>query len=148
MIVTGATAFSRILAYSGAITGLAELATTLPVTPMAIIIVTQVVVLIMGCFMDPAGIIMITCPIFMPIVAALGFDTLWYAVILLLNIQLGLITPPFGLDCFMLKTIAPSDISTGDVFRSSMPFLFIGFIVMALIMVFPQIVLWLPSIAR
>ena len=100
----------------------------------------------MGCFMDPGSIVMITMPMFMPMIRALGFDPVWYTTLLLLNIQLGLITPPFGLDCYTMKAVAPPDISLGDVFRSSMPFLGIGFLTMVLIMVFPGIALWLPSI--
>ena len=145
MIIVGSISFSRILASSGAIIGLVNLATSMPVPPMVIIIATQLVVVFLGCFMDPASIVMISAPMFMPIVSALGFDTLWYATVLLINIQLGLITPPFGLDCYTMKALAPPDISIGDVFRSSMPFLAIGFLVMALIMVFPQIALWLPN---
>lgn len=145
MIVVGSITFSRILATSGAITGLVEMATSLPVPPVVVIIMTQLVVVFLGCFMDPASIVMIAVPMFMPIVSALGFDTLWYAVVLLLNIQLGLITPPFGLDVYTMKALAPPDVSVGDVFRSSMPFLAIGFLVMALIMIFPQLATWLPS---
>jgi len=145
MIIVGSISFSRILASSGAIAGLIDLATSLPVHPIVIIIMTQFVVVFLGCFMDPASIVMISAPMFMPIVAALGFDPLWYAVILLINIQLGLITPPFGLDVYTMKALAPPDVSIGDVFRSSTPFLAIGFLVMALIMVLPQIATWLPS---
>jgi tripartite ATP-independent transporter DctM subunit len=148
VILTASISFSRILAYSGAVAGLVNLATALPVAPIVIIIATQVVVLIMGCLMDPGSIIMISVPIFVPIVSALGYDPLWYSVLLLINIQLGLITPPFGLDVYTMKALAPPDVSVGDVFRASTPFLIIGFIVMALIMVFPQITLWLPDVAR
>lgn len=145
MIIVGSISFSRILASSGAIAGLVNLAVSLPVPPMIIIIATQLVVVFLGCFMDPASIVMISVPMFMPIVSALGFDPVWYATLLIINIQLGLITPPFGLDCYTMKAMIPPDISIGDVFRSSMPFLGIGFLVMLLIMVFPQIVLWLPG---
>jgi len=148
IIVAASISFSKILACSGALAGLINLATSLPVAPIIIIIATQLLVVILGCFMDPISILMITLPMFMPIVSALGFDTLWYAVILMINIQLALITPPFGLDCYTMKALAPPDVSIGDVFRSSIPLLAIGFLAMALIMVFPQIALWLPSVAR
>ena len=115
VIIVGSISFSRILASSGAIMGLIDLATSLPVPPIAIVIATQLVVLFLGCFMDPASIVMITAPMFMPIISALGFDTLWYSTMLLINIQLGLITPPFGLDCYTMKALAPPDISIGDV---------------------------------
>jgi tripartite ATP-independent transporter DctM subunit len=146
MIMTASLSFSRVLVSSGAIAGLVRLSSSLTVPPMAIMIVTQIVVLFLGCFMDPASIVMISVPIFFPIIQALGFNTLWYAVILLINIQLGLITPPFGLDVYTMKALAPADVSLGDVFRSSMPFLFIGFLLMALIMVYPPLVLWLPGV--
>jgi len=148
IIITAAISFSKILAYSGAINGLVKIAIDLPVSPIVIIIATQVVVIFLGCFMDPASIFMITLPMFMPLVKALGFDTLWYAVIMLINTQIGLITPPFGMDVYTMKAIAPSDISIEDIFRSSTPFLAICLLVMALIMVFPQIALWLPGTAR
>lgn len=146
MIIVGSMSFSKVLAFSGATAGLVELATSLPVPPIVVIIMTQFLVIILGCFVDPGSIIMMTVPLFMPIVSALGYDTLWYATILLLNIQLALITPPFGLDVYTMKALAPPGITLGEVFRSSIPFCAIGFVVMALMMVFPSIALWLPSI--
>ena len=144
-IVVGSISFSRILATTGAITTLVDFATTLSVHPIFIIIATQIILLFLGAFMDPASIVMITAPLFFPLVRALGYDTLWFAVISLLNIQLGLITPPFGLDVFTMKAIAPSDVSLGDVFRSSMPFLAMGILMMILIIAFPPIATWLPG---
>lgn len=148
MIVVGAISFSRILASSGAMTGLIEFAKSLPVSPMVIVIATQIIAVFMGCFMDPASIVMITVPVFIPLIQALGLDPLWYSVLLLLNIQLGLITPPFGLDCYTMKALSPPEITIEDVFRSSMPFCALGFLVMALIMIFPGIATWLPAFMR
>ncbi len=144
MIIVGSISFSRILSSSGAIAGLVNMSTSLDVPPMLIIIATQVVVLILGCFLDPASIIMVTIPMFMPIVNALHFNVVWFGCITLINIQLGLITPPFGLDCYTLKALVPG-VTVGEVFRSTIPFLGMGAFVIALIMVFPQIVLWLPT---
>jgi tripartite ATP-independent transporter DctM subunit len=146
-IVVGSISFGRILATTGALQELIGFSTGLDVHPMVIIIATQLVLLFMGCFMDPASIVMITAPIFFPLVRALGYDTLWFAVISVLNIQLGLITPPFGLDVFTMKAIAPPDVTLGDVFRSSMPFLFLGILMMVMILVFPPLATWLPGLA-
>jgi tripartite ATP-independent transporter DctM subunit len=146
-IVVGSISFSRILASTGAISTLVHFATTLNVHPIFIIIATQLILLMLGCFMDPASIVMITAPLFFPLVKALNYDTLWFAVISLMNIQLGLITPPFGLDVFTMKAIAPSDVTLGDVFRSSTPFLVMGLVMMVLIMIFPSIALWLPGMS-
>ncbi len=147
-IVVGSISFSRILATTGAISTLVHWATGLNVHPIMLIIATQIILIFLGAFMDPASIVMITAPLFFPLVKALGYDTLWFAVISLINIQLGLISPPFGLDCFTMKAIAPEDVTLGDVFRSSMPFMFLGFLTMVIIMIFPQIGLWLPNMMQ
>jgi tripartite ATP-independent transporter DctM subunit len=146
-IVVGSISFSRLLATTGAISTLVHFATTLTINPFFIIIATQLILLLLGCFMDPASIVMITAPLFFPLVKALNYDTLWFAVVSLLNIQLGLITPPFGLDVFTMKAIAPPDVTLGDVFRSSMPFLALGLVMMVLIMAFPPIATWLPGMS-
>jgi tripartite ATP-independent transporter DctM subunit len=148
MIMTASLSFSRVLVSSGAIAGLVKLSTELIVPSAVIVIATQLVVVFLGCFMDPASIVMISVPIFFPIVQALHYDMLWYALLLLVNIQLGLITPPFGLDVYTMKALSPADVTLGDVFRSSMPFLAIGFLLMVIIWVYPPLVLWLPSVVR
>jgi tripartite ATP-independent transporter DctM subunit len=145
-IVVGSISFSRILATTGAISTLVQFATTMQVHPILIIIATQIILIFLGCFMDPSSIVMITAPLFFPMVLALGYDTLWFAVISLINIQLGLITPPFGLDVFTMKAISPKDTTLGDCFKSSMPFLYMGFAMMAFIMIFPPLALWLPGV--
>ena len=146
-IVVGSISFSRILATSGAISTLVQFATHMNVNPIFIIIATQIILMFLGAFMDPASIVMISAPLFFPLVRALGFDTLWFAVISLINIQLGLISPPFGLDVFTMKAIAPRDVTLGDVFRSSMPFFYMGTAMSLLIIIFPQIITWLPGLA-
>lgn len=148
MIMTASLSFARILVSSGAIAGLVKLSTELNVPSVVIVIATQLVVVFLGCFMDPASIVMITVPIFFPIIQALGYNMLWYAILLLINVQLGLITPPFGLDVYTMKALSPPDVSLGAVFRASMPFLAIGFLLMVIIFIYPPLVTWLPSIVR
>ena len=148
MIMTASLSFARILVSSGAIAGLVKLSTELSVPSAVIVIATQIVVVFLGCFMDPASIVMISVPIFFPIVQALHYDMLWYAILLLINIQLGLITPPFGLDVYTMKALAPSDVTLGETFRASMPFLAIGFLLMVIIWVYPPLITWLPGIVR
>ncbi len=146
-IVVGSISFSRILATTGAITELIQLATTADISPIMVIIFTQVVLFFLGMFMDPASIVMITAPIFFPLAKELGYDPLWFAVLSLLNIQLGLISPPFGLDVYTMKAVAPKDVSLGTVFRSSIPYMLIGFLLMVLIFIFPDIATWLPGLS-
>ena len=146
-IVVGSISFSRILATTGAINELISLATSADIAPILIIVFTQIVLLVLGMFMDPASIVMITAPIFFPLVRELGYDTLWFAVLSLMNIQLGLISPPFGLDVYTMKAVAPKEVSLGAVFRSSIPFWLIGLFFMVLLFIFPSLATWLPAIS-
>ena len=136
-------AFGQILAFSGASRGLIEFATGLPLAPIFILIAMQVVVLIMGIFLDVVAIMMVTLPLFMPIVTALGFDPVWFAVIFLLNIEMATTTPPFGLSLFVMKGVAPPDTTMGDVYKAGLPFLYCDLIAMALIIAFPARAVWL-----
>jgi TRAP-type C4-dicarboxylate transport system permease large subunit len=148
LIISGAKAFSQILSYTGATRGFAEFAVGLEVAPMLILGGMQVVFLILGCFLEQGSIIMLTIPIFMPIVRALGFDAVWFGTIALINLEMGLITPPFGLSLFVMKGVAPPDTTMGDIFRAALPFVFLQFIALGLIMAFPSIALWLPRLMQ
>ncbi|OGP66258.1 MAG: C4-dicarboxylate ABC transporter permease, partial [Deltaproteobacteria bacterium RBG_13_47_9] len=146
LIIAGATAFSQILAYSGATQGLGKLATELPVAPIMIIIAMQVIILFLGCLMDVVAIMMITLPIFVPVVLHLGFNPVWFAVIFLLNIEMAGTTPPFGMGLMVMKGVAPPGTTMGDIYRAALPFLGCDFIVMVLIIAFPFLALWLPGL--
>jgi len=148
LIIAGARAFSQILSYSGASQGLSELATGLPVAPIAIVIAMQVIILFLGGFMDVVAIMMITLPIFVPVILTLGFDPVWFAVIFLLNIEMAGTSPPFGLGLFVMKGVAPPDTTMGDIYRAALPFLGCDLIAMALIIAFPELTLWLPGLMR
>ena len=148
LIIAGATAFSQILAYSGASASLSAVATGLPVAPIIIIMVMQVVILFLGCFMDVVSIMMITLPIFVPVVLSMGFNSVWFAVIFLINIEVAGISPPFGLSLFVMKGVAPPDTTMGDIYRAALPFCGLSLVAMALIMAFPPLALWLPGLMR
>ncbi len=100
----------------------------------------------MGMFVDPFAIIFILAPICFPIVKSLGFDPVWFGILFVINMQMGYVTPPFGYQLFYLKSVAPPEISTADIYKSVMPFIGVLVIGMILIMVFPQIALWLPEL--
>ncbi len=146
MIIAGSKAFSQILAFSGASSGLVDLAVGLPLAPIFILIAMQVVIMIMGMFMDILSIMMITVPLYMPIVYLLGFNPVWFGVIVLLNIEMATTSPPFGLTLFVMKGVAPPGTTMGDVYRAALPFLGLDLIAMVLIIAFPVIVLWLPGL--
>ena len=147
MIMAGSKAFSQILAYTGASVGLIEFLTSVNISPVITLITMQIILLILGCLMDAVSIMMITLPIFMPIVRELGFDPVWFAVIFLINVDVGGLTPPFGLSLFTLKGVAPEN-SMQDIIRAAVPFIFLDLLAMAFIIVFPSIALWLPSVMR
>lgn len=148
IIIIGAIAFSQILAFSGATRGLLEIVESLSIAPLMIVASMQFVILILGCVMDPVAIMMITLPIFMPIIRALGFDPLWFGAVFLLNAEMAEVTPPFGLLLFVMKGVAPPDTTIGDIYKAGLPFLGCDAVVMALMLAFPAIVLWLPGIVR
>lgn len=148
MMIVTASSFSQIMAFSGATIGLSELAASLPVSPIVIVIAMQVVVLIMGCFMDTIGIIMITIPIFMPIVNILHIDPVWFAVLYMINCAIAAISPPFGLSLFVMKGVASRDTTMGDVFKSGAIASGIDIVVMAIVMAAPVIAMWLPGLMK
>jgi TRAP-type C4-dicarboxylate transport system permease large subunit len=104
----------------------------------------QFIVFVLGCFMETVSIMMICMPIYMPIVKMLGFDPVWFGVIMLINFETGFITPPFGMLLFVMKGVAP-DLSIKEVIYAGFPFVVIEIIAMAMIIAWPQLVLWLPS---
>jgi tripartite ATP-independent transporter DctM subunit len=142
LIIAGATTFGQILAFSGATSGLSEFATHLPLSPILIMVAMQIVILIMGCFMEVVSIMMITLPIFVPIINQLRFDPVWFGAITLLNIECAFITPPFGMNLFVMKGVAPSDTTMEDIYFAAAPMVAINCLTMALMIAFPSIVLW------
>lgn len=148
MIITGSTAFSQVLAFTGASTGLVELATTMQVSPLLVVVAMQVVMLVMGCFMEPLSIMMLTIPIFFPIIHILGFSPIWFGAIMLLNMEMATITPPFGLVLFVVKGVAPKGTSLTDVYRAALPFIVCDVLVMGVLLVFPGLVTWLPALMQ
>jgi tripartite ATP-independent transporter DctM subunit len=148
MILTGSTAFSQILAFTGASRGLVELVVSFHMPDLVIVIVMQALMIILGTFMEQVSIMMITFPIFLPIVKALGFDLVWFGLLTLINMQIGMTTPPFGLCLFVMKGVAPKGITMMDIYKSMIPFILIDMSAMLLIMFFPSIALFLPGFMK
>lgn len=146
MIIAGSTAFSQILSFSGASRGLVQTVTGLNASPLVILIGMQLIIFFLGCFMEPGSIIMITIPIFMPIVKALGIDPVWFGAISMVNLQLGFMTPPFGLLLFTMKGVAAKGTTMKDVYAAAVPFLVINVVMIALMILIPKISLWLPGV--
>ncbi len=105
----------------------------------------QVILFIFGMFMDDYAIVFICAPIFLPVATALGFDKIWFSVLFILNMQIAYLTPPFGWASILVKSIAPPEIRMVDIWKATPPFIIIQVLVLILTMIFPQLVLWLPS---
>ena len=148
VILTGSAAFSQLLSFSGVTPGITKLATDLPVDPIVVLILMQLVVIMLGMFIEQTSIVMVTIPIFMPIVGAMGWDPIWFGAIMMLNLEMATISPPFGLSLFVMKGIASRGTTMMDVYRAALPFVALNLIVMALMIAFPAIVLWLPGLMR
>lgn len=144
LIICAAKAFSSILSFTGVTEGIIGGFSAFP--PTWVIVICMVTVLIMGSFLDPASIMMITLPVFLPVITEIGYDPVWFAVIFLLNIEMGLTTPPFGLNLFVMKSVAPPNTTTKDIYLAGLPFLVCDAIVMIFLIAFPGISIWLLRI--
>lgn len=145
-ITVAGACFSAVFSGIGAQQFLAEAIQGLGLNAWAVLIGIQVIYLILGMVMEPNSIIMLSVPIFVPVIKALGFDSLWFGVLFVVNMEMGFISPPFGLNLFYMKGVAPDDVTMMDLYRSVIPFIAIQAIVLILVMIFPQIILFLPNL--
>ncbi len=113
--------------------------------PWQILIMMQLSYIIMGMFLDDTAMLVIVAPLYVPLVGALGFDLIWYGVLYTITCQIAYMTPPFGYNLFLMRAMAPPEISLIDIYRSIIPFVFVMIIGLALVTAFPQIALWLPN---
>lgn len=143
-ILFGASAFVSVYHAVGGAEFVKQVMVGLPLGRWGILILMQIFLIIMGCFVDPFGILLLTIPIFVPVIVDLGFDKLWFAILFNVNMQIAVLSPPFGATLFFLKGAAP-EIPMGDIYRSVLPFIVCQIIGLALCMAFPQIALWLPN---
>lgn len=146
-IMAAAIGFSQLLAYSGASRGLLEYAMSFDVSPIMLLILMQLVLLVLGCFMEQIAIMLITLPIFMPIIKVAGIDPIWFAVICLLNLELALMTPPFGLLLFVMQGAART-VRMQEIYRAALPFVAIDLIVICLLLAFPVLATGLSRFVR
>lgn len=148
MIIVGSTTFSQVLAFSGASAGMIAAATSLDVSAYFMLTAMFLVLLVLGMFMDPLSIMMLTLPIFMPLVSLYGFDPVWFGVIMLLGLELGLVTPPFGLLLFVMVGVSPPGTTVGQVALAAIPYICCTLLLVVILVIFPQLALWLPDLMR
>jgi tripartite ATP-independent transporter DctM subunit len=146
MIIIVSSTYGEILAFTGAAAGMTSFITNLSIPPIVILIGMLVVVLIMGCFMETVAIMMITIPIYMPVVNAFGFDKIWFGVMMLIALETGLITPPFGVTLFVMKGVAPPEITMADIWKAVTPYVIIDILCIALVLTMPILATVIPSL--
>ncbi len=145
LIVFGSATFSQLLAFSGASSGLIKWATGFDLEPIAMLLVMFGVLLLLGMFMEQISMMLLTVPIFFPLAASLGFDPIWFGLIMLLALEISFTTPPFGLLLFVMKGVAPPDTTMRDIYMSAIPFILCSLCLVALLILFPPLALWLPG---
>jgi tripartite ATP-independent transporter DctM subunit len=148
LIILGSATFSQILAFSGASSGLISWATKFDVSALGMLLVMIGVIFFLGCFMDQLSMMLLTAPIFFPLAKTLGFDLTWFGLIMLLALEVGYTTPPFGLLLFVMKGVAPPGTTMREIYLAAAPFITCVLLLIALIIAFPPIATWLPAISH
>ncbi|MFC2045038.1 TRAP transporter large permease subunit, partial [Chloroflexota bacterium] len=145
-IVIAAMSFTRAYVIIGAYQFMEEAFMALSFGRWGIFAIIQLSLFFLGCFLDPFGIIMLAVPLFVSVISSLGFDPVWFGVIFVVNMEMAYLTPPVGLNLFYMKAVAPEGTTMGEVYRSIIPFVLLQGLCLAFLVVFPQIVLWLPNL--
>jgi tripartite ATP-independent transporter DctM subunit len=145
-IILAALGFGAVFDGLGAVRAIDNLFTEqMGLSPWVILILMQLSFIIMGTFLDDTAMLVIVAPLYVPLVGALGFDLIWYGVLYTITTQIAYMTPPFGYNLFLMRAMAPPEVSLGDIYRSIIPFVAVMVLALATLMAFPQIVLWLPE---
>jgi len=145
LIITGAVALGQLLALTGATRDFLDVIVQLAVPTIVLVIIIHLAVLALGFFIDQLSIMLVSIPVLIPIVDGLGIDPVWFWVLFLMNISIGAITPPFGMMLFALKGVVPQA-SMADLYKASIPFVLLDIVALGLVMAFPAIATWLPSL--
>ncbi|WP_299845651.1 TRAP transporter large permease subunit [uncultured Roseovarius sp.] len=145
-IILAALAFGAVFDGLGAVKAIESLFTEkMGLSPIMILILMQLSFIVMGTFLDDTAMLVIVAPLYVPLVGALGFDLVWYGVLYTITCQIAYMTPPFGYNLFLMRAMAPPEISIHDIYRSIIPFVLVMTFALAVVMMFPQVALWLPD---
>jgi tripartite ATP-independent transporter DctM subunit len=145
-IICASITFSQILAFSGAVDGLLELITGWNLTPLFLLVLMLCILLLLGAFIDQMSMMLITLPFFIPLVEHAGFDLVWFGVLMLIVLEISFTTPPFGLLLFVMKGVAPPDITMRQIYVAATPFILLEMLVLILIVAVPVVATWLPGL--
>ena len=146
IIISGSIAFSQILSFSGTTRQLVEVVTSMEIGIGTLVIMMLLVALLLGMLMDQISIMLITLPFFMPLINLAGVDPIWFGVMMLIALEVGLITPPFGLLLFIMQSVAPEGVTMRQILSSITPYIGIEILGLVLVFAFPILALWLPGL--
>jgi len=146
LVIFGSSTFAQVLAFSGAGSGLIDFALSFQASPLMMLGSMIAIILFLGCFMDQLSMMLLTAPIFFPLAKTMGFDLTWFGIIMLLSLEVGYTTPPFGLLLFVMKGVAPPEISMRDIYLSAIPFVGCVLLLIGMIIAFPPLATWLPGL--
>jgi len=144
-IILGATTFSQILSFSGATDGLVSAILGQGLSVLAVVALMMLTLIFLGIFVDQVSMMLITLPVFMPIVVQLGIDPIWFGVLFLICMQLGLLLPPHGLLLMTMRGVAPPEVKMGHIFQAVVPYVIMSLLLLALLLLFPVLATWLPT---
>jgi len=147
-LTIGANAMVGVYNLLGGLAYMKSIMTGLPFDPIVVILIMMGILLVLGCFMDWFSIMLLTMPIFAPTVTALGYDLIWFGVLFNMNMQVGYLSPPFGQAAFYLKSVAPPEITLDLIFKAMLPFIALQIVGLAIVLFFPDVALWLPSLMK
>ena len=142
----GATALIGVYNLLGGTMFVKSLVMGLELAPIFVILIMMGILVVMGLFMDWVGILLLTVPIFVPVIVSLGYDPVWFGVLFCMNMQVSYLSPPFGPAAFYLKGVAPPEISLQDIFAGLWPFILLQLVGLAIVLLMPQVALWLPGL--
>ena len=142
LIISGALAFTQMLAFTGATEGLVNLVLSADASPLVLVGLMILAVILLGMVMGPVPIMLVTLPVFVPVVEKLGFDAIWFAVLYLIAIETGSTSPPFGAGLFVMKGVAPAGTTMNEIYRAAVPFLICDVLAILIVLAFPVIVSW------
>ena len=148
LVIFGSGTFAQVLAFTGASSGLINWAIGFDVTPVEMLFIMIGVIIFLGSFMDPLSKMLLTAPIFFPLAKQLNFDLTWFGLIMLLSLEVGYTTPPFGLLLFVMKGVSPPGTTMKDIYLAGMPFIACVMVLIVLIIFYPPIATWLPQISH
>lgn len=147
-LIVGAVSLVGIYNILGGTRFLSGLLTALELQPIMVVVIMMLIIFFLGTFLEWIAIVFITVPVFAPVIVSLGYDPVWFGILFAMNIQIYMLSPPFGPACFYLKSVAPKDVTLQEIFVAILPFIGLQIIGLALVMAFPQIALWLPGLGK